>query len=1225
VPAAHAASWQALVTDASFASTSATPIDLGTNVAGSPIATGGPAGLGVAISPDARTAYVVNAAQSGLTGQITPIDLTSSPPVAEASIDIPNSPGNFIAIAPDGRKAYVTDPADGKVFPIDLTTTPATVGAPIAVGGNPEGVAFSPDGSRAYVAENANTSGAAEVLPITVATDAVGTAITNLGPHPFWIAITPDGAKAYVSDAGSGTSLKVYPVSLPAGTVGTPISVGASTNGIAITPDGTKAYAASGANVVPIDVSSDTAGTPIPVAGGAYAVAITPDSKTVYVTDDTGGKVTPITVATNTAGTPISSVGGTPRGIAITPDQAPVANFTVSSSPPGSPTTFNASASTVRFGAIARYDWDFGDGSTLPNGGPNPSHTYAAVGSYTAAVTETDNNGTSVSGEVYTGQSASSVGSPTARTSRSVVITNAPAPGVLLSASSVDFGTVGVGKPSAPRTLTLTNTGNGPLRILSSQITGPAANDFKLSTDTCSGQIVPASGTCAATITFTPAAVGGRSAQLAFSDNASGSPHTISLSGSGTNTGTLSGSVLLGSNGAPVPGAVVFSCGVPGDTDCRTSTSDARGRYVIGGLAPGQRDVEALPNGGIPGGGSLSSASVLLAIVAGPNAQDFVLSVPQPITAGVSFQTPGGTLSNGVPVVNWNQPFGFDAPVHIPAHADPNSIVVLPATGAVGLNPGDGTNGGFSLGSSAFLTVAYDSQGRPLGITGADDSAQTTAAAAQAAGAQPVARAAKGGGAGGTIGKINDGLGLIPKVDYAPKNGLVSYVTTTIPLPYSASLKLTAKRTEVYTSLKARPTAEPDYVTLTPLPPEIHQPVGDACDEAFKAFQAAWPALRDSIIRLWQASLRARDLPASNSSATTRSGQAALAAAPPAGRFATDDKANTALGNAEAQAISAAYPDSGSAATTPGMSAQVLIGGSPIGLAVLSNRGAVPLQQNGSPAALTVRFTVPALGERVHGSFNWSYRTPQIAITFSRTAPASASAARIARLVPRDGESCPVPPPPPPPPPGPNGGGGGGGYIDPSGSVITRTGAPLADATVTLTRRASGHGPLSKVPNGSSIMSPSNRRNPDHTDALGHFGWDVLPGFYQVTASHPGCTGRGGRTAKTAVLAVPPPVADLRLVLRCPRLHRNHTRLVLRVVNRAGGGVTVLALLHSRRAAAGFVTFRLGRRLVGTAVVDSRRHMATLTSSVTVGRRPVVAVYSGDAHNAPARGRSRQR
>jgi YVTN family beta-propeller protein len=120
-----------------------------------------------------------------MTGQISVVDLTVSPPVTSASIDIPMHPGNFIAISPDGRKAYMTDPSDGLVFPIDLTTAPATVGAGINVGGNPEGVAFSPDGTKAYVAENANTGGTAEVLPITVSSDSLGAAITNVGPHPL--------------------------------------------------------------------------------------------------------------------------------------------------------------------------------------------------------------------------------------------------------------------------------------------------------------------------------------------------------------------------------------------------------------------------------------------------------------------------------------------------------------------------------------------------------------------------------------------------------------------------------------------------------------------------------------------------------------------------------------------------------------------------------------------------------------------------------------------------------------------------------------------------------------------------------------------------------------------------------------------------------------------------------------------------------------------------------
>ncbi len=44
-------------------------------------------------------------------------------------------------------------------------------------------------------------------------------------------------------------------------------------------------------------------------------------------------------------------------------------------------------------GNIVRYDWDFGDGTMLPNGGPIVQHTYNAFGVYTVKVTLTDDEG----------------------------------------------------------------------------------------------------------------------------------------------------------------------------------------------------------------------------------------------------------------------------------------------------------------------------------------------------------------------------------------------------------------------------------------------------------------------------------------------------------------------------------------------------------------------------------------------------------------------------------------------------------------------------------------------------------------------------------------------------------------------------------------------------------------------------------------------------------------
>lgn len=102
-------------------------------------------------------------------------------------------------------------------------------------------------------------------------------------------------------------------------------------------------------------------------------------------------------------------------------------------------------------------------------------------------------------------------------------------------------------------------------------------------------------------------------------------------------------------------------------------------------------------------------------------------------------------------------------------------------------------------------------------------------------------------------------------------------------------------------------------------------------------------------------------------------------------------------------------------------------------------------------------------------------------------------------------------------------------YIDPSGVVKdATTGAPIAGATVTLFRSDELEGPFTQVEDGSAVMSPANRDNPDTTDAQGRFGWDVVAGYYKVEASAAGCG-----SVTSSELAIPPPVTNLELVLDC--------------------------------------------------------------------------------------------
>ena len=109
-------------------------------------------------------------------------------------------------------------------------------------------------------------------------------------------------------------------------------------------------------------------------------------------------------------------------------------------------------------------------------------------------------------------------------------------------------------------------------------------------------------------------------------------------------------------------------------------------------------------------------------------------------------------------------------------------------------------------------------------------------------------------------------------------------------------------------------------------------------------------------------------------------------------------------------------------------------------------------------------------------------------------------------------------------------------YIDPSGTIFElHSGEPIDGATVTLTRSENAFGPFVAVPDGSNIMSPTNRVNPFLTGPDGRFGWDVVEGFYVVNATKEGCNlvNDDGLSSSTAVLEVEPEWLGLELFLDC--------------------------------------------------------------------------------------------
>src|SRR6266566_8253369 len=123
---------------------------------------------------------------------------------------------------------------------------------------------------------------------------------------------------------------------------------------------------------------------------------------------------------------------------------------------------------------------------------------------------------------------------------------------VKLVPASLSFGTVQIGHSSSPQATTLTNTGNTTLSITSITITGTEHGDFSRTT-TC-GTSVSAGNSCTITVTFKPTASGPRSANLSISDNSTGSPQQVRLSGKGSRNPTASVKAALAiSQTAAVP------------------------------------------------------------------------------------------------------------------------------------------------------------------------------------------------------------------------------------------------------------------------------------------------------------------------------------------------------------------------------------------------------------------------------------------------------------------------------------------------------------------------------------------------------------------------------------------------------------------------------------------------------------------------------------------------
>ena len=124
--------------------------------------------------------------------------------------------------------------------------------------------------------------------------------------------------------------------------------------------------------------------------------------------------------------------------------------------------------------------------------------------------------------------------------------TPVPAPIASVTPATLNFTSIS-GITSAVQTSQLSNTGNAPLAITGITFTGTGATSFTQS-NTC-GTALAASSNCTISVTFTPTSIASFSASVSIADNASGSPQTVALTGTGTAPPTF----LLGATPASQP------------------------------------------------------------------------------------------------------------------------------------------------------------------------------------------------------------------------------------------------------------------------------------------------------------------------------------------------------------------------------------------------------------------------------------------------------------------------------------------------------------------------------------------------------------------------------------------------------------------------------------------------------------------------------------------------
>ncbi len=469
---------------------------------------------------------------------------------------------------------------------LNVTFNPATVGAKSAtlnlvsnVAGGPTGVPLSGTGiapaiqvspvSVSFTSQLVNTTSAQMPLTITNTgtADLLVSALAISGPQASEFALVPAGLPITIAAGANATITLTF----------TPASGGPRSATLTISHN-----AAGGSQTVELDGTA-TAPTMVPsptsVSFGNQAINKSSPSQSLTISNTGTGALTISKLelsGTNsgeftftTGSLPLTILPGANTAISVTftpaDTGARTANLVITSNASGGPQSVgllgtgtapvaNVNPTAVNFGSLDVHSTSADSPITISNTGTadlvitsvnlsaaNPGDFAFTAGALPVTVAPSGNTTITVRF------------SPTAGGNRSATLTiddnaaghphtvgltgNGLAPTIDLSPPSLSFASQLVNTTGVTQTMTLTNTGAANLVVSNLAVGGVNASEFTFSA-VLPITLAPGAST-PINVTFTPVGIGTRTATLQFTDNASGSPHSVPLTGNATALGTL--------------------------------------------------------------------------------------------------------------------------------------------------------------------------------------------------------------------------------------------------------------------------------------------------------------------------------------------------------------------------------------------------------------------------------------------------------------------------------------------------------------------------------------------------------------------------------------------------------------------------------------------------------------------------------------------------------------